>query len=217
MSQQDQPGSLTGAPRRPAERSNPGKDLRIRRTRKLLWQALLGLLETRRWEDTSVGDICQAAMVHRTTFYKHFENKEDLLEQGFSAMVGETLDELGFPPPPDRLAGPPPVDFVRIFLEHVQAYKGLYAFVFSRQSSTAYTYTIRNIFADLIQSRMESFMARHQLPLPPGFPPLALMANYQAGALLAIVAWWFESGQEIPMEELASQVNRLMDIRRLLD
>lgn len=56
------------------------EDLRITRTRKLLSNALFELLETMPFEKISVIDICNKAMVHRATFYNHFENKEELLE-----------------------------------------------------------------------------------------------------------------------------------------
>lgn len=56
------------------------EDLRIVRTRKLLSRALFELLETTPYEKISVLDICERAMVHRATFYNHFEDKDHLLE-----------------------------------------------------------------------------------------------------------------------------------------
>lgn len=55
------------------------EDLRIRRTHKLLIDALRSLLEEKDFEDIHVKDICELAMVHRTTFYKHFEDKYQLM------------------------------------------------------------------------------------------------------------------------------------------
>ena len=57
-------------------------DLRVRRTHKLLWEALMTELSERTIEESTVSDICERAMVHRTTFYKHYEDKYALLEQG---------------------------------------------------------------------------------------------------------------------------------------
>jgi AcrR family transcriptional regulator len=56
------------------------EDLRIRRTYKLLSEALLSLLLEKSFEEIFVTDICERAMVHRTTFYKHFEDKYHLLD-----------------------------------------------------------------------------------------------------------------------------------------
>lgn len=59
-------------------------DLRVRRTYKLLWEALEELLSQpgQEFSSVTVNQICEKAMVHRTTFYKHFEDKYDLLYFG---------------------------------------------------------------------------------------------------------------------------------------
>lgn len=75
--------------------SQPREDLRQRRTRKLLADALLSLLEERPLSEISVVDICQRAMVHRTTFYAHFDDKLALLRYA----VKITLSNLSRIPP----------------------------------------------------------------------------------------------------------------------
>src|SRR5215467_9608409 len=57
-------------------------DLRVRRTDKFLWDALIALMKERDFESITVTDICERAMVHRTTFYKHYEDKYGLLYHG---------------------------------------------------------------------------------------------------------------------------------------
>lgn len=56
------------------------EDLRVVRTRVLLCRALFELLETIPYEKITVQDICSKALVHRATFYNHFEDKNKLLE-----------------------------------------------------------------------------------------------------------------------------------------
>lgn len=55
------------------------EDLRIIRTKKLLAEALYKLLEEKDYASISVLELCDIAMVHRATFYKHFEDKDDFL------------------------------------------------------------------------------------------------------------------------------------------
>ncbi len=68
------------------------EDLRIVRTRKLLSRALFELLETTPYEKISVLDICERAMVHRATFYNHFEDKEHLLEYTIDTIKEELFN-----------------------------------------------------------------------------------------------------------------------------
>ncbi|MBC6315776.1 TetR/AcrR family transcriptional regulator [Listeria grandensis] len=54
-------------------------DLRVQKTKKALYETLLKMLEKEELSSITVNDICKEALVHRTTFYKHFYDKYDLL------------------------------------------------------------------------------------------------------------------------------------------
>jgi len=60
------------------------RDPRMRRTRRLLQEALKILMQTKSFEEISVQDITEVATVNRATFYDHYTDKYSLLE----AMVG---------------------------------------------------------------------------------------------------------------------------------
>ena len=66
------------------------EDLRIIRTRKLLSNTLLDMMEEESIEKISVIDLCNRAMVNRATFYAHFEDKYHLL----TFALEELKDEL---------------------------------------------------------------------------------------------------------------------------
>lgn len=65
------------------------EDLRVRRTRKMLVQALFVLLEHEEFQAISVKQICDEAMIHRTTFYTHFNDKYNLMSYGLKDIVDE--------------------------------------------------------------------------------------------------------------------------------
>ncbi|MBR5595982.1 MAG: hypothetical protein IKW30_01070 [Lachnospiraceae bacterium] len=50
-------------------------DLRIQKTYLALHNAFTKLLEHKRFEDITVNELCDDAMIRRTTFYKHFADK----------------------------------------------------------------------------------------------------------------------------------------------
>jgi AcrR family transcriptional regulator len=68
-------------------------DPRIRRTRRLLQQALGKLLESKEFEKISVQDIADAATVNRATFYDHYADKFALLECLVASRFQELLAE----------------------------------------------------------------------------------------------------------------------------
>lgn len=54
-------------------------DLRIERTYRSLHQAMTELLEEKEFSDITVNELCERAMIRRTTFYKHFADKNEYL------------------------------------------------------------------------------------------------------------------------------------------
>ncbi|AID41775.1 TetR/AcrR family transcriptional regulator [Staphylococcus xylosus] len=55
------------------------KDLRVIKTKRALSKSFYELLEKQTFSTITVNQICEKALVHRTTFYKHFYDKYDLL------------------------------------------------------------------------------------------------------------------------------------------
>ncbi|MBC1418697.1 TetR/AcrR family transcriptional regulator [Listeria fleischmannii] len=54
-------------------------DLRVQKTKKVLVETFLEILEHEEMKAVTVNSICKKALIHRTTFYKHFYDKYDLL------------------------------------------------------------------------------------------------------------------------------------------
>ena len=54
-------------------------DLRVQKTYKALVEAFERLLLEKEFESISVTEICDAAMIRRPTFYKHFLDKYDFI------------------------------------------------------------------------------------------------------------------------------------------
>lgn len=64
------------------------EDLRIRKTKNNLYKSLLQLMEEMPFEDIKVTDICNKAMINRSTFYDHYNDKYELL-----IAITETIKE----------------------------------------------------------------------------------------------------------------------------
>lgn len=62
------------------EKATPQENQRIRLTKRLLKEALIDLLETESLQDVSVSELCKAAGINRTTFYNHYGNPAEVLE-----------------------------------------------------------------------------------------------------------------------------------------
>ena len=55
-------------------------DMRVKKTLKSLIESFEKLLNNNRYEDVTVSMLCENAMIRRTTFYKHFDDKDSFFK-----------------------------------------------------------------------------------------------------------------------------------------
>ena len=75
-------------------------DPRVKRTRQLLQQAFLALLQDKGFQEMTVQDIADRATVNRATFYAHFTDKFDLMDSCIREQFQQLL--VGKLPPQSR-------------------------------------------------------------------------------------------------------------------
>lgn len=68
-------------------------DLRIKKTKRILFDALIRLMAKNNFEKIKVSDICEEALINRSTFYAHYEDKYDLLVDLFEDQTTTLLKE----------------------------------------------------------------------------------------------------------------------------
>jgi len=71
------------------------RDPRCERTRSAILDAYVALCAERGNEFAGVAEICRRARINKATFYRHFEDRADLLERGldaFFAAIGDRID-----------------------------------------------------------------------------------------------------------------------------
>ena len=59
------------------------RERRVQRTRRLLHKALMSQVLEKKYESITVQEILDVADVGRSTFYTHFQDKDELLVSGF--------------------------------------------------------------------------------------------------------------------------------------
>ncbi|MCR5783833.1 MAG: TetR/AcrR family transcriptional regulator [Clostridia bacterium] len=68
-------------------------DTRILRTYELLTEAFFRLADTKSIDSIRISEICDAAMVHRATFYNHFNDKDDFINFVIASTLKKTYDK----------------------------------------------------------------------------------------------------------------------------
>ncbi len=68
-------------------------DPRVKRTRQLIEQAFMDIINEKGFQEVTVQDITERAGINRATFYSHFEDKYDLLDQRIRRGFLEEMDK----------------------------------------------------------------------------------------------------------------------------
>ena len=69
------------------------KDPRVLRTRKLLIDSFVSIMNQKKIESITIKDITDEATVNRATFYAHFQDKYDLMDAVISETVLENIEK----------------------------------------------------------------------------------------------------------------------------
>lgn len=183
-----------------------GKDRRVVRTRMVIMESFVAILQIREFAEISIIDIAERANINRSTFYAHFLDKEDLLQQ----MVDEKLDTLTevlitssgqgmYIPSPSE-----PDPLLLALFEHVFAHAAFYRVLLHRnlpgQLRAKWTDAIRDGFF----CRISSLGLGQKLEVP-----LELLLDFIAFSTGGIIGKWLEDNCAYSPHHMALQVTRI--------
>ena len=177
-----------------------GQDIRITKTHMALSKTLIDMLEKKSFQKITVNDICQGAMVSRSTFYMHFEDKYQLMLFCLRE-EGQRFDAAS-----QSMA---PRDILHVVLSSVYERKKIFHNFFKAEIDMELFNMFKNFFHDFIADGLTK-LEQQGAKLPGQIPP---SAAYFASGLAGMTIWWIEHEFYLSVEEMAAcQYNLLSDI-----
>ena len=181
------------------------EDLRIVRTRKLLSTALFDLLESTPYEKISVMDICKKAMVHRATFYNHFEDKEHLLEYTIDSIKEElftaTIEKENYFSPKEMY-----MTLIASVLDFVTEHKDKLSLILKQNSSEK----ANELMLTTIKRSIQYLTSKNQYKAEYSVP-INVLTDFLAGGITNLGLNWLQSSKPYTKEELLQYFNILLD------
>jgi AcrR family transcriptional regulator len=180
-------------------------DRRVRRTRELLRQALLALIQEKGYDKITVQDLLDRADIGRSTFYAHYRDKDDLLRAGFEDIRAALAAELAAAERPTGAK----VDFLQpllVVFRHVEAHRRFWASMSRNGGADLVARILRDCVSDLLQAHLRS-----------RFPEatsddahLEAAMRFLTGACMSLLIWWLDD------EELTYSAEEIHAIFRRL-
>ena len=181
-------------------------DRRVQRTRELLQKSLIELIGERGYDAITIQDIVDRANVARTTFYVHYESKDDLFMSCHEAIVSEFRAGPLYYHPLSReaLLSPEAPPGMKATYRHLEEARAQLYPTFQSKDGPLILRRIRDQNAEEIEVNLRSVFNEADSTMP-----LDLLAKYLAGAQIALVHWWLEKRQPHTSETLAQTFHRL--------
>jgi len=163
-------------------------DPRVRRTRRLLREALVSLMLEKDFASISIKEITERAEVAYITFFRHFESLDQLLMEILEEGLGELQDHI------ETLAKQSETSALetegRLIFEYIGQKADLFRILFKSQSVTRVRKkVVRNIAAIFQKSCLPLARSGNQTTT-------AILSNHIATSLLALIEWWLDNNMK---------------------
>lgn len=171
---------------------------RERLTKLLLKQSLISLLKEKNISQISVKELCTAAGINRSTFYLHYANAYDLLENVEQEIINNTSAYL------DKIeAGDSGTPYILAFLEYIKKDEELFTvMLLTSNENVLFPKRLLNEILKNIDSQL-------QLNVPERLKRYTY--SYLVNGSLAVIQEWIQEGFILSSNELAELIFFLAD------
>jgi len=166
-------------------------DRRTQRTHRNLTHALVDSVTEKRFDEITVQNLIDRADIGRSTFYLHFRDKEDLIQQSWEGFLGFCVAQIDWPKVGTGAFFP-----VVLLFSHLQEVQPFYrGLVRSRKSES-----LMKSGSEYLSLKMAEGLKANLKHHPP--IPIPILANYVATELFALLQWWLDERMPYPPERM---------------
>lgn len=172
-------------------------DRRQRKTRDAIFRAFGRLLQKKRFENITVQEIIDEADIGRSTFYAHFETKDDLLRSMCTDIFHHVFtEELPQEADEDCSAGCKNMELkLGHVLYHLRENKVNLKGLLASESGEQFL----SFLKDYLRTLFERYLGEFHLRVPEDY-----LLHHLAGSFAETVKWWVSQDMVLPPETVAS-------------
>ncbi len=176
-------------------------DLRVVKTQKVLYYALANLLKNKSFEEIKVSDICNEALINRSTFYDHYNDKYELLVD-FINNDKQTLEEYLNQNEHIYNTKAYYMEMIKLLLDHIEEQKDFYYSVLVHNRNSI----VMDIFMDVITKDVEKRVKNEVQNKIPS----EIITKFYIGAVVNIGMEWLKNNSKYTKEEMFNFINTLI-------
>lgn len=187
------------------------QDRRIMRTKKKLQEALTELMETKGFDAIKIHDLTEKADINRGTFYLHYKDKFDLLEQSEDDIIQEIVHihkegkkhegkkSLAIKLPIEE----PMPNLVELF-SYIKANEALLRVLLGKRGNQTFQEKLKTVLREnMLEHILELHLEKSMLV------PLEYFTAFAVSAHIGVIQQWIENGLDKSPKEMALILTRI--------
>ena len=182
---------------------NKKDDLRVIKTRKLIYQTLLELMKEKTFEEIKVSDICSKAMINRSTFYAHYEDKYELLVDFLSNLKEEFAHELNESCKENLSIREYYIRLISLFLDHIDSKRDVYNSIMVNNRSSIMMDILLSVVNEDILKRFKENDINLKVPTE-------VISKFYLGGVINIGMEWLSNSNKYTKEEILDYLELLI-------
>ncbi len=183
---------------------NEKTDLRIIKTKKILFDTLLKLMKQKNFDKIKISDICDEALINRSTFYAHYADKYELLDNLVEDLKLSLLKDLE--ENQNIISSKEYImKLLSILIDHIDEKKEIYSAIILNNRNGF----LIDFLVDIIE-RESSERLKNNDDIIKSQLPLDIIVKFYSGGLINICLSWLTQKDKYTKEELLKYINKLI-------
>ena len=177
------------------------EDLRIIKTKKNLYDSLIKLMSVKEFEDIKVSDICSLALINRSTFYAHFNDKYELLNSFIYDLKDDLQEQISSNEKIDNLKNYY-INMITVFLDHIDKNIDIYSMIVKNNSNS--------IVMDMISNTLFEDIDKNLKLVKKSDIPSSFVSDFYTGAILNVGINYLKDPKQYKKEKIVAYLDKLL-------
>ena len=177
-------------------------DLRVIKTKNLIYSTLMDLMKEKTFEEIRVSDICNRSLINRSTFYAHYEDKYELLvdfinnlKEEFVAKLSKNRNNLDTR---DYY-----IELIKVFLDYVEDKKDIYSLIMLKNRNSIMMDILLSVVNDDVIKRVKSDEINTKIPGN-------IIAKFYLGGVINLGVEWLKDDNKYTKEDIIKYLDILI-------
>lgn len=182
-------------------------DLRVLKTYKALCETFSEMLEEKKFEDITVNELCERAMVRRATFYKHFADKYEF----FAFFIRGTQEEFNANIAEYNHEDSPYSYYVYLLKNSVKLLQERKKIVDNVLKSSAFP-TLLEIISEEIYRNVLLHMKENVREGMVSTVSPTILASFYTGGIVQTLRFWVTTPNQITEEKMVEEIEKILTL-----